>query len=336
MKTLVTGGAGFIGSHLADALVRAGHDVTILDDLSTGRLDNIRHLDGEKVRFVEGSVLDEALVHQVTAGVDRVFHLAAAVGVHRVVERPLESLLNNISGAEIVLRAAHGAAVDRIVVFSSSEVYGKSGDVPLKEGDDSVLGASVVSRWGYAASKAVDEFLALAYHEEKNLPVVIVRCFNTCGPRQVGDYGMVIPRLIRQALDREPLTVFGDGRQSRCFSYVGDVVRGVQLLAECEGAAGQVFNIGTDQEVTILELAERIVSITGSDSPIECRAYDDVYGRPFEDVRRRVPDLSKINEFVGYRPEVDLNALLRVTVQHVQGQDVHDAGRAAKTSADAG
>jgi UDP-glucose 4-epimerase len=323
MKLLVTGGAGFIGSHLTDALVNQGHDVTVLDDLSTGRLSNIQHLlDRDAIRFVRGSVLDESLVLELVSTVDRVFHLAAAVGVQRVVERSLESLLNNISGTEVVLRAAHEASVEKIVVFSSSEVYGKGGDRPLRETDDSVLGASCVSRWGYAASKAVDEFMALAYHREKQLPVVVVRCFNTCGPRQVGAYGMVIPRFVRQALDAEPMTVFGDGTQSRCFSYVGDVVRGVLMLSESKRAEGEVFNIGTDYEVTVLELAERIRTIAGSDSEIRRIPYHEIYDQPFEDVQRRVPDLAKISSTVGYRPEVDLDTLLERTIRHIQAEFV--------------
>lgn len=321
MKLLVTGGAGFIGSHLTDALVNQGHDVTVLDDLSTGRLSNIQHLlDRNAIRFVEGTVLDEKLVVELVASVDRVFHLAAAVGVQRVVEHSLDSLLNNISGTEVVLRAAHEASIEKTVVFSSSEVYGKGGDRPLRETDDSVLGASSISRWGYAASKAVDEFLALAYHREKGLPVVVVRCFNTCGPRQVGSYGMVIPRFVRQALASEPMTVFGDGTQSRCFSYVGDVVRGVLMLSQSREAEGQVFNIGTDFEVTVLALAERIRHIAGSDSEIRRIPYDEIYDQPFEDVRRRVPDLGKINAMVGYRPEVDLDTLLERTIRHIQAE----------------
>jgi UDP-glucose 4-epimerase len=238
------------------------------------------------------------------------------VGVQRVVSRPLESLINNISGSEIVLRCAAEHGVDKLILFSSSEVYGKAADRPLCEEDDSVLGASTVSRWGYAASKAVDEFLALAYYEEKDLPVVIVRCFNTCGPRQVGHYGMVIPRLVQQALAGETLTVFGDGEQSRCFSYVGDVVRGVLMLAESDDAVGQVFNIGTDSEVTILELAERIRTVTNSTSDVSLVPYADVYAQSFEDIRRRVPDLTKIESVVGYRPEIGLDALLARIVEH--------------------
>lgn len=322
MKVLVTGGAGFIGSHLADSLVASGHDVVILDDLSTGRLANIQPLlDGGAVRFCKGSVLDEPLVRELTRDVDQVFHLAASVGVQRVVERPLESLINNVSGAEIVLRESHANGVGRVILFSSSEVYGKGGDRPLRETDDSVLGASTVSRWGYAAGKAVDEFLALAYFKEKHLPVVVVRCFNTCGPRQVDQYGMVIPRFVRQALRSEPLTVYGDGQQSRCFSYVGDVVRGVLLLSATDEAIGRVFNIGTDYEVTILELAKRICTLTQSDSEIRCIPYEDAYDEPFEDVRRRVPDLTRIASTVGYRPEVDLETLLAMTVEHIRRED---------------
>ncbi len=322
MSILVTGGAGFIGSHLVDALVDRGEDVVILDDLSTGRIENVRHhLDRGAVRFVKGSVLNEDLARELMRSVNGVYHLAAAVGVRRVVERPLESLLSNVSGAEIMLRTAHESGVEKLVLFSSSEVYGKGTNRPLREDDDSILGSSSISRWGYAASKAVDEFLALAYHREKGLPVVVVRCFNTCGPRQVGNYGMVIPRFVRQALNGHPITVFGDGRQTRCFSYVGDVVRGVLMLAVSKAAEGQVFNIGTDTEVTILELAERICAITTSDSVIQKIPYEQVYDQPFEDVRRRVPDLGKIKRFVGYEPEVDLDTLLALAVEHIKREE---------------
>jgi UDP-glucose 4-epimerase len=318
MKALVTGGAGFIGSHLVDALVARGDTVIVLDDLSTGRVSNIEHhLAGGAVEFVRGSVSDEPVVADLMSRVDHVFHLAASVGVRRIVERPLESLLNNLTGAEVVLRAAHAAGVKKLVLFSSSEVYGKGDKRPLRESDDSVLGASSVTRWGYAASKAVDEFLALAYHRDMGLPVVVVRCFNTCGPRQVDAYGMVIPCFIHQALRGDPITVFGDGLQTRCFSYVGDVVRGVLLLADSPDTIGQVFNIGTDTEVTILELARRIVAATGSDSTLQLIPYDDVFEPPFEDVRHRVPDLAKIRRVAGYEPETDLDTLLKVTIEHI-------------------
>jgi UDP-glucose 4-epimerase len=253
------------------------------------------------------------LVHRV----DRVFHLAAAVGVQYVVENPLQALLTNVHGAEIVLEAA---ARDKkpVTLFSTSEVYGKSDSVPFKESSDRVMGPTAVSRWGYATSKAIDEFLALAYHRERGLPVVIVRCFNTCGPKQSGRYGMVVPRFIRRALTGQPIQIFGTGQQTRCFSYVGDVVRGVMLLADCEDAMGEVFNIGTDEEVSIVELAERIKGLTGSSVPIVYMPYEEVYGTSFEDMNRRVPDLSKIAAYVGYQPKVRLDQLLSLTIESVR------------------
>jgi UDP-glucose 4-epimerase len=239
--------------------------------------------------------------------------------VQYVVEHPLQSLLTNIHGAEYVLEAASRHAKP-VILFSTSEVYGKSDAVPFSENNDRVMGPTKVSRWGYASSKAVDEFLALAYHRERGLPVVIVRCFNTCGPRQTGSYGMVIPRLIRRALAGQPMEVYGDGNQTRCFSYVGDVVRGVLLLADCPDANGEVFNIGTDEEVSVNELATRIRTITGSSSPIVHIPYEEIYGQSFEDMRRRVPDLAKIDSFVGYRPEVRLAELLAMTVEHMRDE----------------
>jgi UDP-glucose 4-epimerase len=316
MRVLVTGGAGFIGSHLCEALLQKGHEVWALDDLSTGRLENLRDFERHpRFRFLEGDVTDSPLVHGLVAQSDRVFHLAAAVGVRYVLENPLRSLLTNIRGTEVVLEAADEHR-RKVVLFSSSEVYGKGVAVPFSEDDDRVLGPTQKLRWSYACGKSVDECLAQAYWQQRHLPVVIVRCFNTCGPRQTGAYGMVIPNMITRALRREPILVFGDGEQSRCFSAVSDVVRGVLLLADSREAEGEVFNIGTDEEVTILELAERVRRMCNSDSPIERVPYEDVYGSSFEDMRRRVPDLSKIRRAVGYRPEVSLDSLLEVTVRH--------------------
>jgi UDP-glucose 4-epimerase len=320
MKDLVTGGAGFIGSHLVEGLLHRGDEVVVLDNLSTGRLQNLKNLAGHpNLEILEESVLNRPVVERLVDRVDRVFHLAAAVGVQYVVEHPLQSLLTNIHGAEYVLEAASRSAKP-VILFSTSEVYGKSDAVPFSENNDRVMGPTAVSRWGYASSKAVDEFLALAYHREKGLPVVIVRCFNTCGPRQTGSYGMVIPRLIRRALAGQPMEVYGDGKQTRCFSYVGDVVRGVLLLADCPDANGEVFNIGTDEEVSVNELAARIRTVTGSASPIVHIPYEEVYGQSFEDMRRRVPDLTKIDSYVGYRPEVRLDELLAMTVEHARDE----------------
>lgn len=315
MRNLVTGGAGFIGSHLCEALLERGQEVWALDDLSTGRLENLRTFESHpEFRFLEGSVTDSALVQGLVAQCDRVFHLAAAVGVRYVLENPLRSLITNIRGTEVVLEAA--AEHDRkVMLFSSSEVYGKGMAVPFAEDDDRVLGPTHKLRWSYACGKTVDEYLAQAYWQQKRLPVVVVRCFNTCGPRQTGAYGMVIPNMITRALKGEPILVFGDGNQSRCFSSVVDVVRGVMLLADSSDAEGEVFNVGTGEETTILELAHRIRRMCGSDSPVELVPYEKVYGSSFEDMRRRVPSLEKIRRFVGYQPRVSLDELLEITIQ---------------------
>ena len=315
MRMLVTGGAGFIGSHLSEALLERGHEVWALDDLSTGSLDNLKTFErSDRFRFLEGDVTDRALVGGLVAQCDRVFHLAAAVGVKYVLENPLRSLITNIRGSETVLEAC-AEHERRVILFSSSEVYGKGVAVPFAEDDDRVMGPTHKLRWSYACGKAVDESLALAYHEQKRLPVTIVRCFNTCGPRQTGAYGMVIPNMVVRALRDEPILVYGDGAQSRCFSAVHDVVRGVLLLADAPGAVGEVFNIGTDEEVTVLELAERIRKLCSSQSTIETLPYEHVYGRSFEDMRRRVPSLVKIGKAVGYRPEIRLDQLLEATIR---------------------
>jgi UDP-glucose 4-epimerase len=315
MRVLVTGGAGFIGSHLCEALLRRGAEVWALDDLSTGRLENLRSFERHpKFRFLEGSVTDSALVNGLVAQCDQAFHLAAAVGVKYVLENPLRSLLTNIRGTEVVLEACaeHGR---KVMVFSSSEVYGKGVTVPFSEDDDRVMGPTHKLRWSYACGKAVDECLAQAYFQQRQLAVTVVRCFNTCGPRQTGSYGMVIPNMIVRALRNEPILVFGDGSQSRCFSYVGDVVRGVLLLSDTQAAEGEIFNVGSDEEVSVLELAQHIRRMCESKSEIEFVPYEKVYGSSFEDMRRRVPNLAKINRFVGYRPQTSLQQLLEVTIK---------------------
>lgn len=330
-RILVTGGAGFIGSHLVESLLSRGDEVRVVDNLATGRMANIQHLTkNPRFQFTGGSVLDMPLVHRLVADVDQIFHLAASVGVRYVVDNPLLSLRNNIHGAENILEAAT-PRLTPVILFSSSEVYGKGHGGPLHEDDDRILGATRYTRWGYAASKSVDEFLALAYHREKGLPIRLVRCFNTCGPRQVGSYGMVIPRFVEQALDDRPITIYGDGMQSRCFSFVGDVVRGVLMLADHPEANGQVFNIGTDEEVTVRELAERIVERTASTSRMECIPYDEAFGPGFEDMPRRVPDLSRIHDLVGYRPEVSLDQLLELTIANIESE--RRAGTMAVASA---
>lgn len=316
MRILVTGGAGFIGSHLSEQLLARGHEVWALDDLSTGRAENLRSFDSNpRFRFLNGSVTDPTLVRGLVAQCDRVFHLAAAVGVRYVLENPLRSLITNIRGTEVVLEAASDQR-RKVILFSSSEVYGKGVSVPFREGDDRLIGPTQKLRWSYACGKAVDECLAQSYWQQMRLPVVIVRCFNTCGPRQTGAYGMVIPNMIVRALRHEPILVYGDGSQSRCFSAVDDVVRGVLMLADCKEAEGEIFNIGTDEEVTILELAMRIRAMCASQSAIECVSYEQIYGSSFEDMQRRLPDLSKIRRVVGYRPEMRLDQLLETTIRH--------------------
>jgi nucleoside-diphosphate-sugar epimerase len=321
MRVLVTGGAGFIGSHLVDALLDRGYEVWALDDLSTGSRDNLRDASANpRFHFTEGSILDSALVNAQVAQVDRVFHLAAAVGVKFVLDNPLRSLLTNIRGTEEVLEAADRQGKKRVILFSSSEVYGKGASIPFHEDDDRLLGPTSVLRWSYAASKAVDEFLALGYFHERRLPVTVVRCFNTCGPRQSPHYGMVIPRFVERALRNESILVYGDGLQSRCFSSVHDVVRGVLLLADEPRAEGEVFNIGTQEEVSVAELARRVKALTGSSSEIETVGYEAIYGSRFEDMQRRVPSLDKIRAVVGYEPRVTLDELLHDTIEHVRAQ----------------
>ena len=315
MRILVTGGAGFIGSHLVEALIARGDEVWALDDLSTGSLENLEDLQDEnRFHFVEGSVMDGDLVQKVTDRVDFVYHLAAAVGVKFVLENPLRSLLTNIRGSENVLESAHRAGNKPVVLFSSSEVYGKGTQVPFTEDQDRLLGPTQVLRWSYATSKSVDEYLAIGYHQERRLPVVVVRCFNTTGPRQSGSYGMVLPRFIQQAMRDEPLLVYGDGSQTRCFSYVGDVVRGTLMLADEPKCFGQVYNMGTSEEVSVLSLAQRVKEVAGSSSPIEFVPFENVYGDRFEDMQRRVPSLKKIHDLVGYAPQCSLDELLRITI----------------------
>ncbi len=315
MRVLVTGGAGFIGSHLCEALLNRGAEVWALDDLSTGRLENLRSFERHpRFRFLEGNVTDSALVHGLVAQCDRVFHLAAAVGVKYVLENPLRSLITNIRGTEVVLEAC-AEHMRKVMVFSSSEVYGKGVSVPFSEDDDRVMGPTHKLRWSYACGKAVDECLAQAYYQQRQLPVIVVRCFNTCGPRQTGSYGMVIPNMIARALRDEPILVFGDGQQSRCFSAVHDVVHGVLLLADKPESYGHVFNVGSDEETTVLELAQKIRTMCESRSEIEFVPYEKVYGSSFEDMRRRVPDLNKIHRFVGYRPQHKLTHLLEMTIR---------------------
>ncbi|MFO7916556.1 MAG: GDP-mannose 4,6-dehydratase [Anaerolineae bacterium] len=322
MRALITGGCGFIGSHLAEALLARGDRVTVVDDLSTGRFENIEHLvDRPGFQFAIDTITNETVMDRLVSECDIIYHLAAAVGVELIVEDPIHVIETNIQGCDTVLRI--GARYrKKVMLASTSEIYGKGDRVPFGEEDDRVLGPTTRSRWSYACSKAMDEFLALAYARERALPVVIMRFFNTVGPRQTGRYGMVIPRFVQQALNGEPITVYGDGQQSRCFAYVGDVVEAMVALAQEPSAVGEVFNIGSTEEVTIEELAKRIVGLTDSSSEIVYVPYDEAYEEGFEDMRRRVPDIHKIRDYIGWEPSVDLEGILRRVIDHyISGQD---------------
>ena len=315
---LVTGGAGFIGSHLVEALMARGSNVVVLDDLSTGRYRNVRHLlDDPHFKLVEGSVLDLDLVRELVAGVDEVYHLAAAVGVRLIVDRPLQSLITNIKGTENVLDAAH-LHRKKILITSSSEVYGKSRNGPFKEDDDRILGSTRKLRWSYSTSKAVDEILAFTYHKELGLPTVITRLFNTVGPRQSGQYGMVLPRFIGQALRGDAITIYGDGTQSRVFTYVGDVVEALIRLMDTPEAEGEVFNVAGDQEITIADLARLVVAKVGSSSTLRYLPFEEVYGDGFEDTPRRAADTHKLEHVIGYRCKTSLEETVELLIRHAR------------------
>jgi UDP-glucose 4-epimerase len=311
MKALITGGAGFVGSHLAEALLARGDEVFVLDNLSTGSIENIEPLKpNPRFHYAIDSVTNEPVCAELIDRVDVIFHLAAAVGVRLIVESPVNTIETNVHGTEMVLKLANKKK-KKVLLASTSEVYGKSNDVPFHEEADLVLGPTSKGRWSYACSKAIDEFLALAYFKEKRLPVVIVRLFNTVGPRQTGRYGMVVPNFVKQALLGHPLTVFGDGTQRRCFTYVSDVVDALVRLADQEGAVGQVFNIGNStEEITILDLAMRVKERTRSKSEIVLVPYAEAYEEGFEDMPRRVPDTSKLTALIGYEPQVHLDEIL--------------------------
>jgi UDP-glucose 4-epimerase len=316
VRALITGGAGFIGSHLSEALLEAGHEVLILDNLSTGSIDNVRHLKGRPgFEYFIDSVDNEPLLAELIDRSDVVFHFAAAVGVKLIVEQPVHTIETNVHGTEVVLRHANKKK-KLVVIASTSEVYGKSEDVPFREESDLVLGPTPKHRWAYACSKAIDEFLALAYWKERKLPVIIVRFFNTVGPRQTGQYGMVIPNFVRQALAGEPITVFGDGTQSRSFTHVRDVVGALIKLTNEPAAIGQVINIGNTQEVTITALAERVRTLARSSSAIRYIPYDQAYESGFEDMPRRVPDLAKISAMIGYKAQHDLDSILEEVIDY--------------------
>lgn len=319
-KFLVTGGAGFIGSHLVDALVAQGHTVIVLDDLSTGRHDNLRqHVGSPSVEFVLGSILNEALVDDVVRRADVVLHLAAAVGVNLIVERPLESLATNIRGSEIVLEKCHKYG-RKVLVTSTSEIYGKNTSDALNEEDDRILGSPLKTRWSYSEAKAIEEVLAHAYWREKGLPTVIVRLFNTVGPRQVGHYGMVVPRLVEQAIKGMPLTVFGTGEQSRCFCHVSDVIVALLGLVNSTEAEGKVFNVGSRNEISIRGLAEKVLEVTGSRSEIVLVPYDEAYETGFEDMQRRRPDTTRLHDLLGWEPTHDLDQIVRDVAVDVEGR----------------
>ena len=316
MRVLITGGAGFVGSHLAEALLDRGDEVFVLDDLSTGSIENVVHLKPHpKFHYTIDSVSNEPVLAELIDRADIVVHLAAAVGVKLIVEQPVHTIETNVHGTEVVLKHANKKK-KLVLIASTSEVYGKSADVPFREDADLVLGPTAKHRWAYACSKMIDEFLGLAYWKERKLPVIVVRLFNTVGPRQTGQYGMVIPTFVRQALAGQPITVFGDGTQSRSFTYVGDVVRAMVALIDEPRAVGQVFNIGNGHEITIRELAEKVRQMTGSTSEIVMVPYDQAYEAGFEDMPRRVPDIGRIHALVGYRPTVDLDETLTRVIEH--------------------
>ncbi len=320
MRVLITGGAGFVGSHLAEALLERGDEVFVLDNLSTGSMSNILHLKAHpRFHYTIDSVTNEPVLAELVDRCDVVVHLAAAVGVKLIVEQPVHTIETNVHGTEVVLRVANKKK-KLVLIASTSEVYGKSTDVPFHEDADIVLGATTRHRWAYACSKMIDEFLALAYWKERKLPVIVVRLFNTVGPRQTGQYGMVIPTFVRQALAGQPITVFGDGTQSRSFTYVGDVVRAVVALIQEPRAVGQVFNIGNSGEITMTDLAVKIKAMTGSASEIVTIPYDQAYEAGFEDMPRRVPDISRIKALVGYEPAVQLDETLRRVIEHFRQQ----------------
>jgi UDP-glucose 4-epimerase len=317
-RVLITGGAGFIGSHLAERLLSEGCRVHVIDDLSTGSFDNIAHLETDsRFGYTIETILNQEVMASLVDRCDLIFHLAAGVGVQYVMENQLKSIQTNILGTEVVLEHANRHK-RRVVLFSTSEIYGKSEAVPFGENDNRILGPTTLTRWNYAVTKAVDEIMALAYWREKKLPVIIVRCFNTCGPRQTGQYGMVLPRFVKQAMLGNPITVYGDGSQTRCFASVYDVVDGVVRLAECEQAVGEIFNMGSDKEVTIAELATRVKQLSDSPSPIEYIPYEKAYGGGFEDMMRRLPDLSKIRSLIGYQPKIGLDGIIKSTIEYFE------------------
>lgn len=318
MHILITGGAGFIGSHLAEKYLQAGHKVTVVDDLSTGSLDNIAPVESHPdFEFVCDSVRNSSTMHLLIEKCDCVFHLAAAVGVQLIVDEPVHTIETNIHGTEVVLSVANKFR-KKVLIASTSEVYGKSEAIPFSEDDDTVLGSTRFSRWSYACSKAIDEFLALAYHQQFGLPVILVRLFNTVGPRQTGRYGMVIPRFVERALSNRPIQIYGDGRQTRCFCCVHDVTDGLVRLMECPEATGRVFNLGSSEEISIEALADKIIERCGSTAGKEFLSYEKAYGRAFDDMKRRVPALERIKQAVGFEPRHSLDQTLRLVIEEMK------------------
>ena len=314
MKVLITGGAGFIGSHLSGDLLHRGYDVSIIDDLSTGSITNVHHLkQNPKFHYVIDSIMNESLMAELIDECDLVFHLAAAVGVRLIVEDPIRTMHTNIQGTEIVLKLANKKK-KKVILASSSEIYGKGDNIPFREDEDINLGPTIKNRWSYACSKAIDEFFSLAYWRKYKLPVVIVRLFNTVGPRQTGQYGMVIPTFVQQALAQNPITVFGNGKQTRCFAYVSDVAQGMIELALHPKAVGEIFNLGSNEEISIEKLAGLIKEMADSSSLIEHISYDDAYEEGFEDMRRRVPSLEKAKQLIGYSPQVKLDEIINKVI----------------------
>jgi len=317
MRALITGGAGFIGSHLAGKLLSSGWEVSVIDDLSTGSMTNIRHLKGKPgFQYVIDTVMNRGLLAELVDDCDIVFHLAAAVGVRLIVESPIRTLHTNVRATELVLEAA-SKKKKKVLITSTSEVYGKSDDIPFRESGDLVIGPPSCGRWSYACSKALDEFLAVAYNRERQVPVVIVRLFNTVGPRQTGTYGMVLPRFVLQALRNQPITIYGDGAQTRCFGWVGDVVGALVKLAQLPAAENLLFNIGSDEEVSINKLAHVVKAVTGSSSPLQYVPYEQAYSKDFEDMPRRVPDLGRIRAAIGYEPTKKLREIVEAVASSV-------------------
>ncbi len=318
MKALITGGAGFIGSHLSERLLQTGHEVIVIDNLSTGSLDNIKHLQNNpKFEFIYDNVRNSEIMHVLIDRCDVIFHLAAAVGVQLIVDDPVHTIETNIHGSEVVLSIANKFR-KKTLIASTSEVYGKSEAVPFKEDDDTVLGSTKFSRWAYACSKAIDEFLGLAYYEQFGLPVIITRFFNTVGPRQTGRYGMVIPRFVERALKNEPIMIYGTGKQARCFGYVGDIVEGAIALMNSPKASGRVYNIGSQEEITIENLAKKITEMTRSKSELKYIPYEEAYGKPFDDMMRRVPCLDRLQETIGFKPETKLDIILLKVIEDIR------------------